>query len=64
LKDHPFRCIEHQHNIDRSESRSTEALIKEQNSFINPFHFMYWNERTILTPRNKAKGDYALQKEQ
>jgi hypothetical protein len=35
----PLNGAERQHNINRSESRSTEALIKEQNSFVNPFSF-------------------------
>ena len=37
-KDHPFRCRGLQHSIFRSESTSTEALIIEQNSSVNPFH--------------------------
>ena len=53
LSDHPVWCEEHQLSIYRSDSISTDALLKEQDLIVKAFFAMFRNNRIVLILKNE-----------
>jgi hypothetical protein len=49
----PEWCKEHQHSICRSNSTSTDALIKKQDLIVKAFFAMFRNDGIVLILKNE-----------